>query len=302
MILTLGTTPAVARAMIFDRLTPDAVNRAAEVHVSAAGKAVNVARVARMMGHEVVCIGLVGGETGQTVRQNLESLGIQHSFIECAAPTRVCVTVIDRSTGQTTELVEEAGPAGVGDEERILELIADLAPRSEVLVCAGTIAPNISVDFYRSAAERAKRVNPSIRVIVDAKGPALSRALLAGVIVKCNRAEIGRDDLAIAMNQALQQGAAAIIVTDGPNPTHVTDGRSTWIIASPKVNVVSPIGSGDSLAAGVAAGLERGWPIQEAARLGVACAAVNAQSAIAGDVDRGAVERMFQVIQLIQKD
>ena len=40
MIICLGTTPAAARSMVFDRLTLDDVNRAAEVHESAAGKSI----------------------------------------------------------------------------------------------------------------------------------------------------------------------------------------------------------------------------------------------------------------------
>ena len=47
----------------------------------------------------------------------------------------------------------------------------------------------------------------------------------------------------------------------------------------------NPVGAGDVLVGAVAAALERGAPLEEAARRGVATAAASVESATAGDVD-----------------
>ncbi len=286
MILTLGTSPAVARAMVFKKLTLDDVNRAVEVHVSAAGKAVNVARVAAMLGHDSLCTGIIGGETGITVCKNLESLSVKHDFVISQRPTRVCVTVIDQEHNHATELVEESPIADDVNQQDILTRVAAHAQHASSIVCSGTIAKSLSDDLYKNAIQIARKINPNIHAIVDVKGEPLVRAIPCGIIVKCNRQEIlatqNTDDLHPAMQKTIDHGAAAIIVSDGPNPTKLTDGKNWWTITSPKINAINPIGSGDSLAAGLACGLEKGLSIAEATRLGIACAIENTQHLTAG--------------------
>jgi tagatose 6-phosphate kinase len=80
----------------------------------------------------------------------------------------------------------------------------------------------------------------------------------------------------------------------------VWDGERAWRIHSPKIEVVSPIGSGDSFAAGLAAGLMRGEPLYEAARLGAACGAANAATPVAGFVRAEDVERLTQEIRIME--
>ncbi len=52
MILCIGTTPAAQRVMLFRKLTPDTVNRAAVTLDGAAGKAINVAKVLKALGEQ----------------------------------------------------------------------------------------------------------------------------------------------------------------------------------------------------------------------------------------------------------
>src|SRR5688572_3512075 len=110
MILCLGTTPAFARTMIFDEVVADDVNRATSVYEIAAGKSINVAKVARVLGEEVVATGFLGGDTGRFIRAQLDQLGVKHHFVDVRPKTRTCITVIDETNGQTTELIEEAEP------------------------------------------------------------------------------------------------------------------------------------------------------------------------------------------------
>lgn len=290
MILTLGTTPALARSMIFDRVTLDAVNRAREVRVSAAGKSVNVARVLRTLGHDVACTGVVGGDEGKVLVDELSSIGTIDAWVRNDQPTRVCVTMIDRSASHATELVQEAPPAREQDADLILDVLR--RTHYDVLVCSGTLAKNIPTDFYAQAAG----VNPRAITIIDATRDALLATLHLPIILKCNASELtGTLNASVddAIAQSLSRGVRAAIVSDGIRPTTVATKDARWTIDTPRVDVVSPIGSGDAMAAGVAAGIERGWPLIDAARLGVACAAANAQTAIAGGVDRAEVDRLF---------
>ena len=56
---------------------------------------------------------------------------------------------------------------------------------------------------------------------------------------------------------------------------------------------MSPVGSGDATAAGLLAGLERGLPLVEAARLGVAAGTASAGHLGAGRFTRAEVEALL---------
>src|SRR5512138_29712 len=108
MILCVGTTPVLQRSMAFDALRLDEVNRSVDTSDYASGKSINVAKVAHTLGEEVLATGFLGGDTGKHVRQDLNSLGVPHDFVGVEPRTRMCITVIDRATGQVTEMVEES--------------------------------------------------------------------------------------------------------------------------------------------------------------------------------------------------
>ena len=72
MILTVGTTPALQRPMTFDHLHIDAVNRAANVREYASGKSINAARVIHTLGGPCVATGLLGGDSGDFCRLDMD--------------------------------------------------------------------------------------------------------------------------------------------------------------------------------------------------------------------------------------
>jgi len=294
MIVSLGTTPALQRTMTFARLEIDAVNRAIDVREYASGKSINVARVARTLREKVVATGILGGDRASIVRCDLDASGIAHSFIDVDAPTRMCVTVIDSGNRTATELIEESSPAHASDSARLLIHLDGLLNGAKVLVMSGTLAPNIGDHFYARCVKLARR--RSVHTIVDAKGAALRLAAAEHpTVIKPNRNELMQtfgNDLRAGIAQSVELGAEWVVVTDGPRETLVSNGTETWNIDTPKVNVISPIGSGDALAAGIAVGLVRGLSVPDACALGVACGAANATTPLAGHLDRATVDRL----------
>ncbi|MEZ0264809.1 MAG: 1-phosphofructokinase family hexose kinase [Phycisphaerae bacterium] len=302
MILCIGTTPAVQRTMVFDRLAVDDVNRAAAVREYASGKAVNVARVLGVLGETARLVGFAGGRRGQFLLEELAREGIAAEMIPVAGQTRLCTTIIDRATGVVTELVEEAPPASADEWAALDGAIDRLAPTAGALVFSGTLAPGAPPDWI------ARRVGADRLTIVDAKGEALRRALAAGgrTVGKLNRFEfeqtLGRalaseDELLAAMRDAAPP-AGGLIVTTGRTGAIALIGERAWRVTPPDVDAVSPIGSGDAFAAGLAAGWARGPG--EALRLACACGAANAQTADAGHVSAADVERLSPLVRVCE--
>ena len=294
MLITLGPTPAVQRSMTFDRLTVDGVNRTADVSRYASGKAVNAARVLTMLSEPVTATGLAGGDAGRFLLADLDRIGVGHDFVTVDAETRTCVTLIDRSTGTATELIEESKPVAAAAYDALLDWLRSQLAAADGVLLAGSLTPGGPAGFYADAVAAAKAAGTF--VLLDAAGGPLESALSAEPdVVKPNRTELAAttgvaihsdEDLREAIRQLIAQGPAWAVVTAGGGPTVVSDGRAFWSVASPTVAVVSPIGSGDSFAAGLLAGVARGQDVPEACRLAVACGAANAMTAKAGHVRR----------------
>lgn len=70
-----------------------------------------------------------------------------------------------------------------------------------------------------------------------------------------------------------------------------------WILEPPQVEARNPIGSGDSLAAGLLLSLTRGASVPDAAAYGTACAVANALTTTAGVVDPNDVAALLPRIR-----
>ena len=95
MILVCGHNNAWQLTYRFDAVTRGAVNRVHEVHRSAAGKGVNVARVLAALRAPATLLAYLGGPNGARVRQALAGEGIAAEVIDTAADTRTCVTLLE---------------------------------------------------------------------------------------------------------------------------------------------------------------------------------------------------------------
>jgi tagatose 6-phosphate kinase len=306
MIICLGPTPAVQKSMTFDRLTIDAVNRTGNVSQYASGKSINAARVLYTLGVTVCCTGFSGGDTGTFLLADLESVGIAHRFVQVSAPTRMCITLVDRAGQTATELIEESKPVEPAAYAQLLEVLRSLLPESDGVVLSGSLTPGAPADFYARCV--AAVVSAGKPVLLDATGEPLRQALASGpTVIKPNRSELSQtvgtptdtdDQLKSAIVQLLSKGPKWAVVTAGAKETVVSNGVHFWKIGSPKVDVVSPIGSGDSFAAGLMAGIVAGQSVPDACRLAAACGSANAMTDKAGHLSRGIVEELAARVQV----
>jgi tagatose 6-phosphate kinase len=297
MILCVGTTPTVQRTLVLDRLKVDDVNRAVDVHEYASGKAVNVARVLTVLGASPLAVGFRGGRRGDVLLEDLNRAAVPHDFVPTTAQTRLCTTVIDRSAGTATELVEESPAASPSEWKELVTRIDARIAAAKAAVFAGTLAPGAPADFL------ARWIGRSPLTVIDAKGDPLRTALQAAdrgrLIAKLNRDEFAatiNEDLSTdaALHAALRRHAPAsgwLIVTLGKSGAlALADGR-LFRATPPTIQPVSAVGSGDAFTAGLVAGLSRGP--EYALRLASACGAANALTPHSGHLNRADVVRLL---------
>ncbi len=303
MILVAGLTPAWQQLLRFDALALGEVNRAREVHWCASGKVLNAARCLCLLGGPVKALTIVGRATGEQIRQDAARLGLDARWIEGAAPTRVCTTILDAGSRCVTELVPEAGAVGDSERAAFTAAYAEEAATATVVVLIGSVPAGTPSGFYRDLLAR----TPG-RAVLDARGPELLESLHEKpFLIKPNRGELARtlgrerlDDAELidAMREMNSRGAAWVVVTDGGGPVHVSSHDRLYRLRPPAGDVVNPIGCGDCLAAGIAWGLHRGMEAPEAVRQGMGAAADKLGRLLPGAVDAGRAEALAASVEV----
>jgi tagatose 6-phosphate kinase len=308
MIVCLGTTPVYQRSMVFERLVPNGVNRAAAVHDYASGKSVNVARVLHTLGEDVVATGFVGrGGRGDALLADLDATGIRHDFVRVDSPARQCVTAIDRAAGTATELVEESGAVTAEDCAELARRLAALRPAARGWVMSGSLPPGAPDSLYAACLDLVGKGRPAI---LDARGKSLREAIgtpgLPPFVVKLNRDELAEtvgspvesDDAVRRAARRVAQGQGGAVITAGAGAVTVFDGERFWRVEPPPVEARSAVGSGDAFSAGVMVGLLRGNTLAEACSLGAACGAANALTDKAGFLSPADVEALLPRVRV----
>ncbi len=226
----------------------------------------------------------VGGDSGRIFLADLKASEIESRIVETRAGTRTCVTAIDQSRKEATELVQESERLRKTEIAGLKREFLRVLPGSKMAIFSGSLAPGVHANFYADCCAAARR--NSVNVILDARGNEMLRALeQRPLVVKPNRSELaatlGRSlDSAAGLRRAMlglcDMGAQWVIVTLGRAGAWVCDGKTFWEIPGLKIDAVSAIGSGDAFAAGLSREISHGREVPEACRLATACATANA--------------------------
>lgn len=271
------------------------------------GKGINVARVIHSLGETVVATGFIGGPGGSFIERELEFLGIDSEFTYISSETRSCIAIIDGEGGQT-ELLEK-GPAIKTEEQERFEAAFDSLTRSCGIICAsGSLPQGLDSGYYGKLAERARR--SKLKFLLDTSGEALKAAIAARpYLIKPNRDEIGqmlgksiesKQQLIKSLKELDGLGIDVILVSLGSEGALLLYQSCIYEIAVPRICAVNTVGSGDSMVAGIAAGLHRGLAVPEAVRLGAACGTANALSRRTAEVDRDILNKIYDEVKIIR--
>jgi 1-phosphofructokinase family hexose kinase len=303
-VVAAGLSPAWQRIMRFASLEIGEVNRASDVQCCASGKVLNVAVALGSLGGESRAVTLLGGAAAGWTATEFRGLGIDLVAVPTIADTRCCTTLLDEATGKTTELVENAPPISPGELDRFVAAYEGAVAGAAAVVLTGSLPAGTPSTIYHDLLGRTP-----CPAILDARGPELLAALpRRPMLVKPNREElawtVGRPltaeaDLRAAMEEIRARGAEWVLVTDGANPALALGPVGCFRIVPPRLErVVNPIGCGDCLAAGIADQIGRGRDPIEAIRFGMACAAFNCGTLLAGRLERSAVESLVVDVRI----
>lgn len=303
MLLIVSPNLCLDRIVVVRGFTVGVVQRAASAAELASGKGLNVARAAAALGVDVRVVGIVGeGPRGDAIVSGAQAHGIPLDAIRVSGMARVCTLIIDPGRAET--VINEAGPSIDDDTLRAFRSrIAAGLRDAHAVVLAGSLPPGMPSAFYADLIRQITR----LPVLLDATGDALRAGMAARpAIVKTNQVElqdaVGRtldtpETLARAAQELHHTTGAVVLITRGAQGALLCTVDAAWELVPPPVERVNTIGAGDSLTAGLTAGLLRRLPVLEAARLGMAAAAADVTTLLPGTVDRATVSRLLPQVE-----
>lgn len=307
MILTITSNPAVDISYRLDHFILDNLNRIEDVSKTAGGKGLNVAKVLHQLDEDVAVSGFLGGDLGSFISAQIKEIGIKNYFVQISGETRNCVAIIH--DGKQTEILEN-GPVISEQETRIfLEKFTEYVQQVEIVTISGSLPKGLTTDFYVKLIAIANKYE--VRVILDVNGELLTSVLETEnkpYLIKPNREELGdllgqksMDEVQImeALISPLFINIPWIVVTLGAEGAIAKHGNKFYKAKVPKIEAINPVGSGDSVVAGFAAGLVRELEDEDLIKLGLSMGVLNAIEKKTGYID---VRKIDWTIEKIEVD
>ncbi|MGU7776825.1 tagatose-6-phosphate kinase [Streptococcus suis] len=307
MILTITLNPSVDIAYQLDTFHLDTVNRVEKVQKTAGGKGLNVTRVLKQIGEDVVATGFIGGELGSYVKKQLTRNDIKNSFVEIGNETRNCIAVLH--DGKQTEILEQGPTIQEHEALNFIEHLEIILNNIDVVVISGSLPKGLASNYYVEIVELCKKCG--VAVVLDCSGETLKKVLESQqkpTVIKPNTEELSQligknvtddiQELKAVLSGQLFQGIEWIVVSLGAKGAFAKHNDKFYRVKIPKINVVNPVGSGDSTVAGIAASLAHALPDKELLKNANVLGMLNAQEEQTGFVNLENSEVLYSQIEV----
>jgi 1-phosphofructokinase len=276
-----------------------------DIHLHPAGQGVWASRMAGELGAWPVLCGLSGGETGVVLERLLERLPGERRLVATASPSGAYL--LDRRAGERRVVAcAVSDPPTRHEVDDLISITCAAALEGDaLLVCNPLPGDALPPDVYPTLVADGRAGGAP--VLVDLSSPRLESALEARPdVVKLNDWELAEfvagpvdgPRLRRAAEAVRARGAAAVLVTRGPEPALVLRDGLAWELVPPRFERGAGEGCGDSMMGALAAALAAGRGWEESLVLGAAAGAANFLRHGLGSSRRPVVEQLAERVEL----
>jgi 6-phosphofructokinase 2 len=278
-IVSVSLNPAIDKSSSVDHVLAERKMHCKPPRFEAGGGGVNVSRAIKKLGGESLLLYGKGGLTGERLQGLLDEEGLTHRPLPLKGWVRESLVILEESTGQQYRF-GMPGPEVLPEEcEQVLQALADIDPAPEYLVASGSLPVGTPADFLARIARIGKE--RGTKTIVDVSGEALQQALHEGVyLIKPNMREFRQlvGDNIQEESQIIAEGekmvangqCEVLVVSLGAAGALLVSAEITEHILPPAVPIISKVGAGDSMVAGIVLSLARGLSLRKSILFGVA--------------------------------
>lgn len=280
MILCVCPNPSIDTYSWIDDIILGKVNRIRKQEDFPGGKGIHVAMALNELGEQSTILGNWAGATGNWIEEQCMNYSIPCYGPKIKGSNRKCFTFrseLNDVALSNTELLEPGPELKPDDYKSFIEEFEIISDKAELICLSGSWPVGVVPSASQELTIRAKRRNR--RVILDASGLQLLNAIKSNPYAIHLNLEEARslyqtDNIAVILEQ-LSLNVELIALTVGEEGLYLKY-QDNVIQASVGINkVISSIGSGDCLTAGMAYGLHHNMSLKDIARWGVACGTAN---------------------------
>jgi len=263
------------------------MNRVQDVLERPAGKGLHAAMMLKELGGEPYYIGPGYHKHIEEFGRLLQLREIRYYMEQNEGAVRTNLKIFDQSKAMITEVNEKGHPLSRQVVEQLIEQIMSAARCSTILSLNGSTPCGMDKDIYSRILHSVKSFG--IKTVVDAEGELLLNAVKeAPYFIKPNADEVEKtfgcriNSVGDAVNAAsvlLDFGIHCVCISMGASGAVAVTRDEKWFVPALDVPVRGTPAAGDSMLAAMCLGMERGEPLAEQLRLGVASAAATVMHA-----------------------
>lgn len=274
MIYTLTLNPAIDYYMSMGNFQLGSLNSLEEGYTLPGGKGINVSEVLKNFSVESKALGFVGGFTGDYIKKHLNEYEIESDFIELQENTRINIKL--KTKDSETEI---AGKSPTISRENVKELLKKFEEikKDDVVILSGSVPNSISKSIY---ADIIKLLPKDCKVILDTRGLHFVEGLKEGVfLTKPNNHELEEffnrklnniEEIIQAGKDLQALGSKNVLISLGKDGSILITEKEVYIGNAPQGKLISSVGAGDSMVAGVVYGIAKGMTLEDSYKYGIA--------------------------------
>ena len=309
-IVTISINPAIDKSSSVAHVVAERKLYCKRPQFEPGGGGVNVSRAIKKLGGESTLLYSTGGLPGQRLQELLNEEGLAHRPLPLEGSIRENLVILEESTGQQYRFGMPGPEFQKKEWEQFLHELSALEPAPDYLVASGSLPPGVPTDFFAQVARIGK--NWGAKTIIDASGKALEKAIQEGVyLIKPNVREfrelVGEDIIEESQIKAEAQKIVrsaqceVLVISLGAAGALLVSEEIAEHILPLTVPIVSKVGAGDSMVAGIVLSLARGKPLRESVLFGVAAGTAAVMTPGTELCRREDAERLYKEMLLVSK-
>lgn len=274
MIYTLTLNPAIDYYMSMENFQLGSLNSLEEGYTLPGGKGINVSKVLKNFSVESKALGFVGGFTGDYIKKHLNEYEIENDFIELQENTRINIKL--KTKDSETEIAGKSPTISKENVEELLKKFEEIK-KDDVVILSGSVPNSISKSIY---ADIIKLLPKDCKVILDTRGLHFVEGLKEGVfLTKPNNHELEEffnrklnniEEIIQAGKDLQALGSKNVLISLGKDGSILITEKEVYIGNAPQGKLISSVGAGDSMVAGVVYGIAKGMTLEDSYKYGIA--------------------------------
>ena len=282
------------------------VNTVETLGLFPAGKGINVAKVLNDLGVEVAVGGFLGEDNQGDFEHMFRVTGLQDKFQRVTGKTRINVKITE-TEADVTDLNFLGYQISAEDWQKFVADSLDYCKEFDIVAVCGSLPRGVTPELFADWLLQLHQAG--VKVVLDSSNATLTAGLKANPwLVKPNHRELESwvghslptlNDIIVAAKKLKAQGIANVIVSMGANGSLWLSDNAVVQAQPPKCeNVVSTVGAGDSMVAGLIYGFVNNLSQQETLAFASAVSAFAVSQSNVGVSDRALLEPILKQVKV----